>query len=289
MGRLSPGVRGSVLGRHIEEDVMSLLPAFWRFRSTPGFATIFLVLATVLVAPAAHAQDDDAAQILKAMSDYMGSQKSISLSFDTDIEVITPEIQKIQFASSGKVLLNRPDKLRASRTGGYADVELVFDGKTVSVLGKNLNAYAQADAPGTIDQLVDLLRNQYGLELPGADLLISNPYEALMSDVITSKHIGQGVIDDVECEHLAFRNQDTDWQLWVRTGDQPIPCKFVITSKATAAAPQYTLVIKDFKTGVELNADAFAFQPPADAKKVDFKALGDVDEVPPGTIKGETR
>jgi hypothetical protein len=288
MGRLSLGVRGVRL-RRIEENVMSVLPAFWRFRSTPGFATIFFVLATVLVAPAAHAQDDDAAKILKAMSDYMGSQKSISLSFDTDIEVITPEIQKIQFASSGKVLLNRPDKLRASRTGGYADVELVFDGKTVSVLGKNLNAYAQADAPGTIDQLVDLLRNQYGLELPGADLLISNPYEALMSDVVTSKHIGQGVIDGVECEHLAFRNQDTDWQLWVRTGDQPIPCKFVITSKATAAAPQYTLVIKDFKTGVELNADAFAFQPPADAKKVDFKALGDVDEVPPGTIKGETR
>jgi hypothetical protein len=66
------------------------------------FASILLVLATVLVAPAAHAQDDDAAKIQKAISDYMGSQKSISLSFDTDIEVITPEIQKLQFASSGK-------------------------------------------------------------------------------------------------------------------------------------------------------------------------------------------
>jgi hypothetical protein len=213
---------------------MSLLPISWRIRSMPRFASIFLVLATVLVAPAAHAQDDDAGKILKAMSDYMASQKSISLSFDTDIEVITPEIEKIQFASSGKVLLNRPDKLRASRTGGYADVELVYDGKTVTVLGKNLNAYAQTDAPGTIDQLVDLLRNQYGLALPGADLLISNPYEALMPDVISSKHIGQGVIDGVECEHLAFRNQDTDGQLWVRTGDHPVPCKFVITSKATA-------------------------------------------------------
>jgi hypothetical protein len=213
---------------------MSLLPISWRIRSMPRFASIFLVLATVLVAPAAHAQDDDAGKILKAMSDYMASQKSISLSFDTDIEVITPEIEKIQFASSGKVLLNRPDKLRASRTGGYADVELVYDGKTVTVLGKNLSAYAQTDAPGTIDQLVDLLRNQYGLALPGADLLISNPYEALMPDVISSKHIGQGVIDGVECEHLAFRNQDTDGQLWVRTGDHPVPCKFVITSKATA-------------------------------------------------------
>jgi hypothetical protein len=271
---------------------MSSIAVCWRTRSTRRctIAGLFLVLATTLVVtPAARAQDDDAVKILKAMSDYMASQKSISLSFDTDIEVITSEIQKIQFASSGKLLLSRPDKLRASRTGGYADVELAFDGKTVTVFGKNLNAYAQADAPSTIDQLVDLLRNQWGFELPGADLLVSNPYEALMSDVITAKHIGQGVIDGVECEHLAFRNQDTDWQLWVETGDRPIPRKFVITSKATAAAPQYTLVIKDWKTDVELSPDVFAFQPPADAKHVDFKALGDIDEVPPGTIKGDTR
>jgi hypothetical protein len=274
-----------------EEDVMSLMHVSRRIRSMRHCAsTIFLVRATALVAvPAARAQDDDAAKILKAMSDYMASQKSISLSFDTDIEVITPDIQKIQFASSGKLLLSRPDKLRASRTGGYADIELIFNGKTVTVLGKNLNVYTQADAPGTIDQLVDLLRNQYGVELPGADLLISNPYEALMADVINAKHIGQGVINGVECEHLAFRNQDTDWQLWVQTGYHPVPCKFVITSKATAAAPQYTLVIKDLKTDVEFGADAFAFQPPADAKQVDFKALGEIDEVPPGTIKGETR
>jgi hypothetical protein len=42
------------------------------------------------------------------MSDYLARQKTISLSFDADIEVITPEIQKIQFASSGQVLLSRP-------------------------------------------------------------------------------------------------------------------------------------------------------------------------------------
>jgi hypothetical protein len=253
-------------------------------------AVIILMLATVLfVTPRAQAQDDDAAKILKAMSDYVASQKSISLTFDTDIEVITPEIQKIQFASSGRLLLGRPDKLRASRTGGYADVELVFDGKTVTVLGKNLNAYAQSEARGTVDQLIDLLRNQYSLELPGADLLVSNPYDVLMPDVIDAKHIGRGVIDGVECEHLAFRNQDTDWQLWVEIGDHPIPHKYIITSKATAAAPQYTLLIRDWKTDVETGADAFAFQPPADAKKVDFKELNDIDEVPPGLVKGETK
>src|SRR4051812_40787218 len=83
--------------------------------------------------PRAEAQADDAGKILKRMSDYMASQKTLSLTYDTDIEVITPELQKIQFASSGQLLLSRPDKLRASRTGGYTNVEIVFDGKTLTM------------------------------------------------------------------------------------------------------------------------------------------------------------
>jgi hypothetical protein len=220
------------------EVLMSLVAASWRKGSTFGHCTVViaLVLVTMLyLTPSARAQADDATKILKAMSDYVASQKSISLNFDTDVEVITPEIQKIQFASSGKLLLSRPDKLWASRTGGYADVELIFDGKAVTIFGKDRNVYAQVETSGTLDQLVDLLRNKYSLEMPGADLLQSDPYGVLMPNVIDAKHIGRGVIDGVECEHLAFRNQDTDWQLWVEVGTHPIPRKYVITSKATAA------------------------------------------------------
>jgi hypothetical protein len=200
--------------------------------------------------------------------------------------VITPDLQKIQFASSGQLLLSRPDKLRATRIGGYADIELVFDGKTATVFGKNINAFAQLDAPGSIDQLFDRLRNQSSAELPGADLLLSNAYDVLMSDVIEAKHIGQGVIDGVECEHLAFRNLDTDWQVWIEVGSRPIPRKYVITSKAVTGGPQYTLRIKDWKTDAQLGADAFVFKPSADAKKIDFKALSEIDEIPAGVVPG---
>ena len=122
--------------------------------------------------------------------------------------------------------------------------------------------------------------------MPGADLLLSDPYAVLSADVIDAKHIGRGVINGVECEHLAFRNLDTDWQIWVRTGDKPIPCKFVITSKAVTGGPQYTLLITDWKTDAPIAADAFGLQPPAGAKKVEFKELSDIDEVPPGIIAG---
>ena len=249
-------------------------------------AVITLTAATILFAvPCAQAQDD-APKILKAMSDYLASQKTISAAFDSDIEVVTSDLQKIQFTSSGKFLLSRPDKLRASRTGGYADVELVYDGKTLTVYDKYHKSFVQADAPGSVDQLVDRMRNEFGVEAPGADLLLSSAYDVLIKDVIDAKHIGRGVIDGVECEHLAFRNSDTDWQLWVEVGPHPIPHKYVITSKAVADAPQYTLRITDWKSDAQVAADAFAFKQPADAKKVEMGALSQLDEVPPGSMTG---
>ena len=252
-------------------------------------AGLALFAAASFMVPSAQAADDDALKILKGMSDYLASQKNISLSFDSDIEVITPEIQKIQFASSGQVLLSRPDKLRATRTGGYADVEFVFDGKTASVLGKNINAFIQLEAPGSLEQLVDKLRNDYSVALPGADLLVANAFDVLSADVLNAVHVGRGVVDGFECEHLAFRNDDTDWQLWVQVGDAPIPRKYVITSKTEAGAPQYTLVIREWKTDAQPSADAFAFKAPDGAKKLDAGALATLDEVPPGLPKGEKK
>lgn len=106
----------------------SIFRPSWRAVRRMVGAAALSVAGTILVTASAHA-DDSAKTILKAMSDYVASQKTIQVAFDTDIEVITSDLQKIQFASSGSLLLSRPDKLRATRTGGYADIELVFDGK----------------------------------------------------------------------------------------------------------------------------------------------------------------
>jgi hypothetical protein len=244
-----------------------------------------MVLASSLLVPDARAADD-AVQLLKAMSDYVTSQNNISLTFDSDVEVITPEVEKIQFASSGKMSLSRPDKLRVTRTGGYADVEIVFDGKTVSALGKNINSFTQMDAAGSIDQLIGKLRGMNVVSAPGADFLGSRVFDELMDGVISARHIGLGVIDGIECEHLAFRTIDVDWQIWVETGARPIPRKYVITSKGVGAAPQYTLRIKDWKTDAPAGADAFVFVPPSGASKVALDALVNFDEIPHGVVAG---
>jgi hypothetical protein len=272
-----------------EESVMRAERNCKRGAASVGWWAATAALAALAIAQIPSAQAQDAARIFKAMSDYVANQSVLSLAFDSDIEVVTSDLQKIQFTSSGQVLLNRPDKIRASRTGGYADIELVFDGQTVTALGKSVNLFAQANAPGSVDQLIDRLRDQYGVAMPGADLLLSRVYDELMAGVLDAKHIGLGVVDGVDCEHLAFRNADVDWQLWVEVGPRPIPRKYVITSKAVTGAPQYTLRIKEWRTDVPPAAEAFAFKPPADAKLVGFAALREIDEIPPGQSSGGSK
>jgi hypothetical protein len=256
-------------------------------RKVAAAATLSVALLSLV--SFAHAEDSPAAKILRTMSDYVAKQTTISIVYSSDIEVITTDLQKIQFNSSGELLLIRPDKIRATRTGGYSDVQFVFDGKTFTVLDKDHNVFAQADAAGSIDQLAQRLRDDFFIEAPGADLLSSHVYDDLIAGVLEAKHIGQELIDGVECEHLAFRNLDTDWQLWVETGVRPVPRKYVITSKTVAGAPQYTLRIKDWTTDPQSGADTFAFKPQPNAKKVDFAELADIDEVPAGNIVGATK
>jgi hypothetical protein len=250
----------------------------------PG-VSIGTILATGvwLIFQASAQGSGDAEKLLKGMADYVASQKTLSVSYDSDIEVVTSHLQKIQFTSSGQVQMSRPDKLRATRTGGYRDVEIVFDGKMLTVSNKDSKDYAQIEATGTAEELIDVLREEHGVVAPGADLLLTNVFNVMMSDVVEATVIGKGVIDGVECDHLAFRNVETDWQIWIETGARPIPRKYVITSKGIGEAPQYTLRIKEWKTDVP--ADAYAFKPDPSAKKIALGELGDIDEVPQGTTK----
>jgi hypothetical protein len=253
-------------------------------RFTKGAKTWAIVLAVALAGmagiSAGQADQADAKRLLKAMSDYLGAQKAISFDYDVNLELVSRQQQKIGLASSGTVTLNRPDKLHLTRTGGFSNVEMVFDGKTLTLWGKNSNLYTQLEAPGTIDQLEDVLRNKYHRPVPGADMLISDPYNALMPEVTDVKDLGAGVIHGVECDHLAFRTKEVDWQIWIAQGARPYPCRYVITSKKVTGWPQYTLDTWGWKTGAEVASDSFKLEIPAGVKKLAPDEVPELNDIP---------
>ena len=133
--------------------------------------------------------------------------------------------------------------------------------------------------PGTIDHLIDALRDK-GRPVPAADLLLSNVYGKLMDNVVDVKDLGSGVIGGIECDHLAFRTSEVDWQIWIAQGSRPYPCRYVITSTKVAQAPQYSITIRDWKTGDKVGSEDFSFKNKTSAKKMDLADLPNMDELP---------
>lgn len=248
-----------------------MLKSAWKTCSAAAATSALAVIIVSWASSPTIAEEAEAKSLLKSMSDYLAAQNAISFDYDSDLEVVTKDHQKLLLASSGKVDVVRPDKFRATRSGGFADVEMIFDGNTLTLLGKDANLYAQVDTPGTLDHLVDELRDTYGKPAPAADLLLSNVYDELMRDVTDVKDLGSGVIGGTECNHLAFRSKDVDWQIWIAQGDKPYPCRYVITARDVDEGPQYSIQIRDWKAGPEVKADDFDFDNATNARKINLE------------------
>jgi len=251
-----------------------------------------MLAAAICVGATAVARADETAakKMLKGMTDYMAAQKSISFNYDSGFEVVTKDNQKLALLGSGSVVLNRPDKLRFTRSGGFADIEILFDGKTLSLIGKNENVYVQAEAPGTVDQLVDALQEKFKRPLPAADLLLTNAYDELTSDVVDVKDLGSGVIGGVECDYLAFRKEELDFQIWIAQGDKPYPCRFSITSRTVPGGPQYSIQVRDWKTGGEVAAADFTLKNASSLTRLEAKDIRQrFSDLPPHFTIGSER
>jgi hypothetical protein len=95
---------------------------------------------------------------------------------------------------------------------------------------------------------------------------------------LTGSVVGTAYVGGVECDHLAFRTDVVDWQIWITRGDKPMPLKYVITTKWVTGAPQYTLRLNNWSTA-KVDTKLFSFAPPADAKRLEtvtVDATGDI-------------
>jgi hypothetical protein len=244
-----------------------------------SFKTV-VIAGLALAATGAQATEAEARTLLKAMSDYIGGLGALETSVDTSVEIITPDMEKIGFASTSTLKMARPNQVHLQRSSAFGELTMVFDGAMLTMRSSTLAAYAQVPMKANTDELVSAVEQQFGMAVPGADLLLRNSYAVLVADVREAKIIGEGVIEGQRCDHLAFRNFDTDWQLWIRQGAEKIPCKMVITSKTVGMAPQYTVDVRSWKGNPKFPAGTFAFRPVAGDRRVEVRDLSAADEIP---------
>jgi hypothetical protein len=240
-----------------------------------GVGIGFILALGCIVSPLANADgiDPQADKVLKAMSSYLGGVAAFSMNADIDLEVVLRSGQKLQLSSSAEAVMQRPDKMHIQRQGPITEADIIYDGKALTLYGKQLNVFHQTEAPGTIDDAIRAYEMETGLAAPGADLLFADPYAVLSSGVESSAHLGMSYVEGVECHHLAFREDDTDWQIWIKAGDEPLPMKYVITSKWQTAAPQYQIRFRDWDLQPQIGDDRFVFSPPKGAVPLETLVL----------------
>jgi hypothetical protein len=90
-----------------------------------------------------------------------------------------------------------------------------------------------------------------------------------MEQVKQGQVIGNETLLGVNTHHLAFQGDDVDWQIWIKDGPEPLPVRYVITSKNVKAQPQFTVQMTHWEPHAKIDDAAFAFTAPAGAKKLD--------------------
>jgi hypothetical protein len=221
--------------------------------------------------------DPAAIQALKKMGAHLQSLKRFSVSIDLTGERVLEDGQKLQHTAYAQLDVDRPHQIRAVMRSVRTEREIFYDGKTVALYVPQQKYYSTVAFDGTIAALIGRLNERYGIEFPLGDLFIWGTPDAPVDQFESAMFAGQDYIGSDVTDHFAFRQKDIDWQLWMTTGDKPLPRKLVITRRDDDARPQSVSII-DWTLSPTFKDSVFSFRPPAGAKKIEIVPVGGKQE-----------
>jgi hypothetical protein len=237
-------------------------------------AAVTGVAAVARTAAGGKGIEPAADRMLREMTDYLAGLKSFKVQATSIDQVVLASGQKIQLASESQVSVQRPNRLRSEQLGAGNGLGFFYDGKTMTLACRPQNSYATEPAPPTIDATVDKMRKDFRIDAPGADLLYSKPYDILTEQVKGGRYIGRETLEGVPVNHLAFEGEEVDWQIWIQVGNQPLPMRFVVTTKTMKGQPEFTVQLSHWEPMAKITEATFQFPAVAGAKQVKAFPVG---------------
>jgi hypothetical protein len=214
------------------------------------------------IEPEAHA-------LVRSMCEYLTGLKNFSLEADDTTDHVLDSGQKIQYAMHRSLTVSRPSRVRADAKGDLADRTVWKDGATFAMANHDDRVFGLVDVPESIDATMDFLSQRYAMELPLADLLSEDPWAIFNARVTGGFVVGPSRVEGHECTHLAFTQENVDWEIWIDSGEVPAPRKLVITYKGMPSFPQYQVVLHELKALQSVDTATFRFEAPDGYEKID--------------------
>lgn len=210
---------------------------------------------------------------LRRMCDLLAKSQQFRARVETTEDDWLSPSQMVQRVSEREVFLWRPDRFLI-RTHGAVNRTACYSDRHLVVLDEDQDAYATADGPSRIDEVIDEAVEKLDVNIPLADFLMSDPYRAFTETVNSGEYLGEHQVEEHSCHHLAFRQDTIDWQIWIDAGRLPLPWKFVITYKSEPGSPQYAAVFQEWDLHPRsFTPEMFRLSPPPGAATVKMGEL----------------
>ncbi|HXD00362.1 MAG TPA: DUF2092 domain-containing protein [Verrucomicrobiae bacterium] len=249
----------------------------------PVFSRLVFPLAASfllgLAAPSVPAAGDKAAiepradELLKRMGDYLGQAQFFSVNAEIWQDIELSSGQRVQADRTVTLQVRRPDRLHTEVHSTRRNHELFYDGDAITLFNRAQNFYGTVHTSGPLDDAMDVASERFGIAIPLEDFIRSDPHKDFLARAVSGVDLGPVTVMGVPCEHLAFTQDNIDWQVWIQDGAAPVPKKFVITYKDEPDSPQFTAIFSNWDFTTKLPDFVFKFEPPAGAAKIKVQEI----------------
>ena len=245
------------------------------FASLARSGGLVCTLAAPLSLAAESMIDEAAVERLQASMDYVSGLDVFALETSSTIEVVMQDGQKLQFDNAIRATVQRPNKFHAERLGDLVDQEFFYNGKVLTLQDGAAGFHASVAAPDTLEGMLDFARDTLDIVAPAGDFIYDNGFDLLMKGVDSAIYLGPSYVEGRVCDHLAFSASanETDFQVWIEQGNQPLPCRIVITSREILNAPQFAVHIRKWDLSPDIPEGLFTFDAEDSSTEIEFILL----------------
>jgi hypothetical protein len=216
------------------------------------------------IEPEAHA-------LLLRSAELLAGKQRFHFVTDIEYDVRQDSGQLLEFGARRATTVERPRSVRVEADNRDGNRSLViFDGKQITLFDPDENVYASAERTGTIDEIVDFVRNDLETPVPLSEMIDTRFPQVVRERVQSIYSVGEETLGGKRCEHLAAEGEGVDAQFWIAVEGDPLPCRIVLTYKHAEGDPQFRAEFVEWDLAPKTSADLFRFEPPKGAERIPF-------------------
>jgi len=211
-----------------------------------------------------------AIDLLKASSTRLAAARSMAFTAVVSYENPSRLGPPLVYTTRSDVTLQRPDKLQVITPGDGPASEFYYDGKTVVAFAPAENLVAVAEAPPTIDGMLEAGYQYAAIYFPFTDVMVADPFGDIAKGLELAFYIGQSrMIGGTTTDMVAYASHGVFVQLWIGADDKlPRMARAVFAKDPVQMRHQVEFF--NWKLDGAVPAGTFASAKAASARRIPF-------------------